>query len=372
MQRIKLGIIGLGLAWERLHAPALARLKDKYEIVAVCDKDATKVKEVALFLGLPEESAYTDYNKMLTREDIEAVESLVPISENFETAAAVIRSRKHLIAEKPLASTPEAARALIQLRDSTNVKVMVAENIRYEEQNVLIKNLITSGQIGNPIFFIDTHIVEYQQESERGGFGQTHWRQEPAYAGGVIMDSGVHHMARMRYFFGNALSVYAKGRPSGLSFAPYSCINSLLNFDENITGHYSFFLVGKETQAPLVGLRIFGTHGEIYLEEPNCGFVNISYKDDRPSVAISYTPGEGYYHELEDFYAALRLGGKIESTPEKAMGDIETVFAIIESARLGEAIDPRKSERVTQAYVLPRVTSYPNSRTDSRTENRLS
>jgi len=362
MERIKLGIIGLGLAWERLHAPALERLKERYEIVAVCDRDTAKAKSVAQTLGLPPDSAYGDYNKMLGRPDIEAVESLVPISGNYETAAAVMRSGKHLIAEKPFASTPDAARELIELRNKTGVKVMVAENIRYEEQNILIKSLLTGGEIGAPIYFIDNHVVEYRQETENNGFGQTEWRQNPSYEGGVIMDSGVHHVARMRFLFGDAISVYAQGRPSGLSFAPYSCINSLLRFGENVSGQYNFFMTGKETQSPLVGLRIFGTHGEIYLEEPNCGYVNISYKNDRPSVAISYTPGQGYYRELEDFHSALRFGGKIESTPEKALGDIETVFSIIQSALYGEAMNPNES-RLTKAFVLPKLNAYPGART---------
>ncbi|MCL2198567.1 MAG: Gfo/Idh/MocA family oxidoreductase [Defluviitaleaceae bacterium] len=362
MQKIKLGIIGLGLAWERLHAPALARLTDKFEIVAVCDKDHAKAQRVAASLGLSITDAYGDYNKMLSRADIEAVESLVPIKGNYETAAAVMRAEKHLIAEKPFASSPKAAHELIKIREKAGVKVMVAENVRYEEQNILIKNLLTSGQIGNPIFFIDNHIVEYRDEAKKGGFGQTEWRQDPEYAGGVIMDSGVHHVARMRFLFGDAQSVYARGRPSALSFAPYSCINGLLTFKENITGHYSFFMAGEETQAPLTGLRIFGTHGEIYLEEPHCGFVNISYKDDRPSSAITYVPGQGYYHELEDFHAALRMGSKIESTPEKALGDIETVYSLLESAKTDQPINPRQTSRLTHAYVLPRLTQYPNSR----------
>jgi len=362
MERIKLGIIGLGLAWERLHAPALARLTDRFEIVAVCDQDETKVREVANFLGLPDNAAYTDYSQMLERRDIEAVESLVPISGNFEVAAAVIRAGKHLVAEKPFAATQEAANELIAMRNKARTTVLVAENVRYEEQNILIKKIISSGQIGNPVYFIDNHVVLYQEDAERGGFGQTEWRQNPTYTGGVLMDSGVHHIARMRYLFGNANSVFSYGRMCSLSFSPYSCLNAILRFGDGIVGHYSFFLTGKETQVPPVGLRIFGTHGEIYLEDPHCGFVNVTYHDERPAEAIPYTSGQGYFHELEDFYTAVRLGAKIESTPEKAIGDIATVCALLESARLGEKINPSEATRVSKAYVLPRVTSYPGAR----------
>ncbi|MCL2048218.1 MAG: Gfo/Idh/MocA family oxidoreductase [Defluviitaleaceae bacterium] len=362
MEKIRLGIIGLGLAWQRLHAPALARLTDKFEIVAVCDRDEEKVSNVARFLGLSDDSAFTDYKEMLTRKDIEAIETLVPISENFETAAAVIKSGKHLIAEKPFAATLEAAHQLIKLRDRHKVTVMVAENERYEEQNTIIKNLIDNGQIGTPIYFIDNHVVNYKEESEHGGFGQTEWRQNPDYQGGVIMDSGVHHTARMRFLFGEVQRAFANGYSTQLDFTPFSCVNSLLSFGENISGHYSFFITGKETQAPLVGLRIFGTQGEIFLEEPDCGFVNISFKDERSSVAIAYTPAQGYFHELENFHAALRNNVKIESTPEKALGDMETIFAILESIRSGMPVNPKEAENLAKAIVLPRVTAYPGAR----------
>ncbi|MCL1884903.1 MAG: hypothetical protein FWF81_14250, partial [Defluviitaleaceae bacterium] len=73
-------------------------------------------------------------------------------------------------------------------------------------------------------------------------------------------------------------------------------------------------------------------------------------------------PGEGYFHELEDFHSALRYGGQIESTPEKALGDIETVFAMLESARLGEVINPGSSRKITQAFVLPQLSRYPGTR----------
>ncbi|MCL2357559.1 MAG: Gfo/Idh/MocA family oxidoreductase [Defluviitaleaceae bacterium] len=351
MERINLGVVGLGLAWERLHAPALAKLRDKFEITAVCDNDLPKARDVVQFLGHSPDNAYSDLGKMLARKDIEAILSLVPISENFETAEKIMYSGKHLLTEKPFAASPEAARRLIKIRDKTRAKVMVAENVRYDEQNVLIKNILRSGKIGEPVFFIDAHIVNYVRDSEAGGFGKTQWRQKPRYQGGVILDSGVHHMARLRYFFGENIDIYAHGRPPTHDFSPYSCINALLTF-ENIAGHYTFFTDGKESQAPLVGLRIFGTEGEIFLEDPHCGFVNVSYKDGRGSSAVAYTPGLGYQRELENFYAAIRQNAQIESTPEKALGDIEAVFSLLKSA------ESAAGENLASAYVVPRVTMY--------------
>ncbi|MCL2371807.1 MAG: Gfo/Idh/MocA family oxidoreductase [Defluviitaleaceae bacterium] len=348
MDKVKLGVIGLGLAWERLHAPALARLGDKFEIVAVCDLNETKATEVAVFLGLHHSAACSDYRRLLARPDIEAAVCLVPIEENFQVAQAAILAGKHVITEKPLAATPAEGELLIELKNSHRIQMMVAENIRYEEENTLIKSLISDKTIGDVVYFIDNHIVEFAQQAKTGGFAQTDWRQHPGFAGGVLLDSGVHHIARMRYFFGEVKTIAAAGRPSHENFSPYSCVNALLAFGDNITGHYSFFVEGQETQAPLVGLRIFGSQGQIYLEGRGCGFVNLSCKGSH--TAIPYTPSQGYFHEYQNFHAALRLGQEITSTPEKALGDLETIFSLMDAITTEQALTLPRKKIATQVF----------------------
>lgn len=357
MSKIKLGIIGTGLAWERLHYPAIKRLYDKFEIKAICDSDLNKAKKAANEINLSEGigndnivsriigndakmsqvMVYDDYQVMLNEADIEAVDLMVPISENFEVAKAVINSKKSLIAEKPFAASVESAKKLITLANKNKSKILVAENIRYDEENVLIKSLIEENKIGDVIYFIDNNVTEFQKDMLKDTFASTEWRQHPSFKGGVFLDSAIHHIARHRFLFGNVVNVYASGRPSDVSFSPYSCINVHLTFQNHITGHYSFYMTGKETQAPLVGMRIFGTEGEIYLEEKNCGFVNISYKNGSHE-AIPYKPSEGYYQELNNFYDAIRDDKEIVSTPEKELGDIQVIFDILDSIEEGRAV----------------------------------
>jgi predicted dehydrogenase len=232
---------------------------------------------------------------------------------------------------------------------------MVAENYRYDEENVLIKQLIDDHRIGNPVYFIDNHVTEFQREMVGGGFARADWRQHPDFEGGVLLDTGVHHIARQRFLFGDVQSVYASGRPTQVDFTPYSCVNALITFRQNaefdrtnivratvLSGHYSFFMLGRETQSPPVGLRIFGTNGEIYLEDRACGFVNVSYKDGCHE-AIAYTPDQGYYHELVNFHGALRRGEAIVSTPEKELGDMEVIFALLKSIEKEKAVRFKES-----------------------------
>ncbi len=337
MKKIKLAVIGTGMAFERLHYPALARMKDKYEIVAVCDKDINKARTAASNIGLPVDKAYYDYETMLTSIEADAVDVMVPISENYEVAKAVIKKGFHLIAEKPFASTIEAAKELDKISKKNNVKVLVAENYRYEEENKIMKNLISQGAIGDIVYFIDNKITDFTEDIKKDTFASREWRQHPEFGGGIFLDSGVHNIARLRFLFGNVETVFATGSSFGAEFSPYNCINALLTFANNVSGHYSYFNAGKESQAPLVGLRIFGTEGEIYLEQKECGCINVTYKDGR-SQQIYYKTDEGYYNELLNFYNALTNDEEIVSNPEKELGDIQTVYDILKSIETGKSV----------------------------------
>ena len=335
MEPLKIGVIGAGMAWEKLHWPAFQRLRDHFTIAAVCDRDINKARQAAKLAGLGNDRSFDSYQKMLNTIDVDAVDILVPIDQTFEVAKDVIAHSKHIIIEKPVAATTSGAKELI--KQGKKLKIMVAENYRYDEENKIIKNLIDERAIGNVVYFIDNNVQEFQQQMLGGGFASTEWRQHPDFRGGIFLDSAVHHIARHRFLFGSVESVYATGRETSAEFAPYSCINAMLSFKDQVTGHYTFFCIGKETQAPLVGLRIFGTEGEIYLEDKNCGFVNFTHKNGEQRV-IPYKPNEGYFNELMNFYEAVKNDTKITATPEKGLGDVQVIFSILNSIEVGNVI----------------------------------
>ena len=336
MEAIKIGIIGAGMAWDKLHWPAFQRLKDHYTVAAVCDRDINKARQAANLAGLGNEKAFDSYQKMLNTVDVDAVDIIVPIDQNYEVTRDVIAHNKHIIAEKPVAATTSGAKDLI--KHGKKLKIMTAENYRYDEENKIIKDLIDKRAIGNVVYFIDNNIQEFQRQMLGAEFASTEWRQHPDFRGGIFLDSGVHHIARHRFLFGEAESVYAHGRETSAEFSPYSSINALLRFDDQITGHYAFFCIGKETQSPLVGLRIYGTEGEIYLEDKNCGCINYTRKSGEQQV-IPYKPGEGYFNELLNFYEAVMNDAKITATPEKCLGDVRVIFDILDSIESGNAVN---------------------------------
>jgi len=337
MVKLKMGVIGIGFAWDRLHYPALKELGDKYEIVAVCNKTIYKAQGFAKGINLPADSVYDDYKKLLERTDLDVVDLLVPISENYEIAKDVIAAGKNLIAEKPFASYIKAAKDLIALKNEKNVKIMVAENYRYDDGNNIIKDIICNGQIGEVVYFILNIGADFEKNMKKDEFAAKEWRQYPAFSGGIFLDGGIHDIALLRFLFGDIESLYAYGRPQEEPYCPYIAINSLLKFKNNVAGQYSYFAQGSELQKPPIGFRIFGTLGQIYVESKESGVVNINYNNGT-SEKKNFTPSKGYYNELLNFYNAITAGMEIVSTPEKELGDIEAVYKILESIQTNKVM----------------------------------
>jgi predicted dehydrogenase len=345
MERVKVGIIGAGMAWDKLHFPAYQRLQHKYSIEAICDKDLSKARSACERAGLGWDRAFESYQIMLNTVDVDAVDVMVPIDETFEVSKDVLAHGKHMVVEKPVSASVSGAKELIKL--SKKVKMLVAENYRYTEENRIMKDLMDGRALGQVLSFTDVHVTDFESDGQDSSkFASTIWRKHPDFKGGVFLDSAVHHFAGLKALFGDIDSVYAKGQESKADYAPYSVVNAIVAFKSGFCGQYSFLLKAKETQAPYAGLRIYGTEGEIFLENHECGFVNYSNRKGEHQ-AIPYQPNEGYFNELINFYEAITHNTPIASTPEKGLADMLTVFDILKSIETGMpvSVSPPKKKR---------------------------
>lgn len=337
MKTIRLGIIGTGMALERLHYPALQELSDKYQIVALCNRTRKDAEDFAKKINLDLSNVYDDYNEMLLRDDLDAVDILVPIELNYAVSEAVAKAGIDFICEKPMASNMEDAQKYLSLSKKYNVKIMIAENYRYNEENNIIRDIIKSKKIGEVVYFIRNNISCFPCEMTKDTYAAKEWRQHPKYFGGAFLDAALHDYAGLRHIFGAVECVQAFGKPQREDFNPYLSINANILFKNGVIGQYTYYPSGIETQKPPVGLRIFGTTGEIYLEDKDCGIINVSYHDGK-SEQIKYTPERGYYNELLNFYNALNGTEEISVTPDIEYGDVKMVFDTLESISKREII----------------------------------
>lgn len=341
MNTIRMGIIGTGLAFERLHYPAYQELRDEYELVAISDTDLNKARTWAARLGLPQEAAYEDYRRMIERDDLDAVDIMVPIELNFKVTETVARSwagrSKAIICEKPLAPTIEQALAHLELPRQYGIPIMIAENYRFSEEYNKLRDLVQTNRAGRAVYFIQNSTRCFPCQMGQDTFAGTEWRQHPSYPGGDLLDAAVHDLAGLRHIFGGIYAVQAFGRRQDDDFSPCAVFNVNIRFWSGLVGQFAYYDAGREPQRPLIGLRIFCTRGEIYLEEPSCGVINVAYNDGG-AEQIPYRPGRGYYNELLHFYKAFLQQEPLSVTPEIEFGDARTVFAILQSLEREEIV----------------------------------
>jgi predicted dehydrogenase len=331
MEKIRVGIIGTGLAWERLHYPAYQELSDKYEIVALCDVDKSRAEEWGRRLGLnTARDIFTECQVMIERGDIQVIDIMVPIAKNHVVAEMVARSGKNIILEKPISATVEQAMDTLELSRQYGIQMMIAENYRYSDEFNIIRDLVHQQRVGSPVFFIYNSTSCFPCSMIKDTFAATEWRQHPVYPGGDILDAAIHDLAGLRHIFGGIRYLHAFGVPQKDDFSPYAAVTTNLHFMNGVIGQFSYYPAGREIQRPLVGLRIFGTSGMIYLEDTQCGTVNI-FDNDGGHEVIGFKPMRGYYNELLNFYNSLIGKEMIAVPPEMEIGDLRTVYAILQS-----------------------------------------
>ncbi len=142
------GVIGTGIFGEN-HALVYSRLPEA-ELVAVCDINAERAEAVAEKYGA--RTYYTDYQELLKNPDIQAVSVATPDFAHGDIAVGAAQAKKHILCEKPLATTLEEAQAIVNAADEAGVKLMVDYHNRINPPFVEAKQSIEAGEIGAPAY----------------------------------------------------------------------------------------------------------------------------------------------------------------------------------------------------------------------------
>jgi predicted dehydrogenase len=192
-QPIRIGVVGYGFMG-RTHSNAYKRLSDffpelDYEPVlqAVCGRDEAKVKAFAEQWGYA--SFETDWQKLVTRDDIDLIDICVPNNLHNDIALAAAEAGKMILCEKPLAMDVAQGEKMCQAVEAAGVANSVWYNYRRLPAVTLAKQIIDDGKLGKIYHFRANFLQDWTISSEvpQGGAGT--WRLDSAAAGsGVVGD----------------------------------------------------------------------------------------------------------------------------------------------------------------------------------------
>lgn len=325
MRAVKLGVIGCGIAARKLHWPALQRLRDKFEITAVCNHTEEKAKSFAeLAGGVP---YLLDYRELLKREDVEAVDVILPIHLNYPVTRAALEAGKHVMVEKPLAANLHQAGQMLALEQRYPGVKLLAENFRYRALFARLKQLLEEERIGAPyavIWNIFLHV-----DAKYNPYAQTEWRIHHQYPGGFVTDGGVHNIAALRLLFGEIVSGQALARSINPAIGEVDLFWMAFSTDRGISGqlnlHYSAIGYADDS------LYVLGDRGSLVVKGGEIALKHDGFVEQREKA-----PDEnGFYEQFLDFYEAIRKGKPLKSTFREGYRDLKTILAALKSARSG-------------------------------------
>jgi predicted dehydrogenase len=142
----RFAVVGLG-TWGETLARALAEMPG-VDLAAVCDINEARARWISQSAGT--RMYYTDYTSLVEDESITAVVVATPDHQHLEVGLAAARAGKHLLVEKPLATTVEEAQMLVEAAKQAGVLLMVNFYPRWHPAFAHAKTAIDDGRVGSP------------------------------------------------------------------------------------------------------------------------------------------------------------------------------------------------------------------------------
>ncbi|MBO8166541.1 MAG: Gfo/Idh/MocA family oxidoreductase [Kosmotoga sp.] len=319
MEKLRLAIIGCGIAARELHLPALKRLRDRIEIVALASRTREKAEQLSLMIE-PKPRVFDSADELMASGVAEAVDLALPTILNPDFIEKALKYNLHVIAEKPIAVDMKNAKKVLNLENNSDKTVYIAENYRHIPVFQKAARIINDGGIGKPAFLVwkSTKLMDKEDK-----YVQTSWRKKPLHIAGFISDAGVHHIAATRTMLGDIeeVSAYLKRVRNYLGAEDTITMNLL--FENGAIGNYiaSYGLeFGNE-------ISIIGTEGNMYIEG---NIIKIFTARDQKTVEVQ--DNDGFLEEFSGFYNVVKFGKEnLLGSSAQALKDLMVIEAAVKS-----------------------------------------
>ncbi|MGY1643182.1 Gfo/Idh/MocA family protein [Geodermatophilus sp. SYSU D00703] len=248
--RIGWGIVGLGRVAGTEIAPAVAAAGNS-TLAGVASRDLGRARDFAARHGAA--AAYDDYAALLADPAVDAVYVATPNALHAEQVVAAASAGKHVLCDKPLATTvADAERAVAACRDA-GVGLGVTFQTRWHEGMAEVRDLLAAGEIG------EVRLVEVEMGT--GGRLPGGWRLDPAVAGlGVVNNVGVHAYDLLRYLLDAEVVEATAVLHSEPGFPVDTLALAVLRFD---SGVLAYAHVDQSLPHPQQDLVVHGTDGRM-------------------------------------------------------------------------------------------------------------
>ena len=351
-QRIGFAVVGLGHLTINQILPAMG--KSKYcKPVALVSGSPDKARKIAAQYGIRPESIYdyASYDRLARNPEVKVIYIVLPNSMHAEFVIRGAKAGKHILCEKPMATSAAECERMIAACKAANVKLMIAYRQQYEPMNRALGKMVREGKLG-PIRTIIATNTQDQGDP-------TQWRQNRKLAGGgSLPDVGIYCLNAARFLSGEepievmgatwqprddprfreveATCTFTLRFPSGL----------LATCSSGYSGHRSQFLrlEGADAWAELnpafayTGLKLRSSRlidGHETVQEPKI--------EEKDQFAL----------EMDHMAQCVMENTQPHTPGEEGLQDQRLVEAIYESARTGRTVKANAPSNPTRGPELP-------------------
>jgi len=299
---------------------------DRCEVVAIASRDVERARAAAFELGIAR--AFGSYEDLLADPDVDAVYNPLPNHLHAEWTIAAARAGKHVLCEKPLATTSADAERMIQACEAEGVLLMEAFMYRLHPTWEAVTSLVASGRIGE----LKTVQSWFSYFNDDPG----DIRNLVETGGGALYDIGCYCVNLSRMLFG------AEPERVGGSVLrdPVMGIDVLTSGILDFGDVVATFTCSTRAE-PDQRVHIYGTDGRISIEIP------FNIPPDRPTrvfvtaggdppvrpetEVLTFDPANEYTIQAERFAAAVLDGGQVPIPPSDAVGNLRVIEELFRS-----------------------------------------
>ncbi len=361
--KLTAAVISAGMIANKAHIPAYLNLKDKVELLAVCDMNEAVAKATAERFGIPH--YYKDAKKMLEELRPDLVSVCTPNASHKYLAAMALELGANVACEKPLALTYKDTKELFDLAKQKGRLLFACQTLRYMDEFSVARELADAGDFGK-LYYSEVNLIRRRGIPKWGTFHLLETN-----GGGAFCDLGVHMIDSLLWIMGNpafeaisgstasyigssesniVTSLAESGAPAGVfnarEFSPEEFeveefaagsirlaggirVNFKISWAVNLPNEFNMSIAGSKAGLAIPKMEIYSTMGRYQADIKPRIFKQGKYEGKDFS---------GHYYLMEDAVNYLLGGGTLPVQPEETLNVAAIIDAFYISAKEGREV----------------------------------